>query len=275
MMGFFLTTPAWATEDFMLTINSLPEYEEGQHSVIHGKTMTLYDKPVSDVVIHVYFPSGIIKTSTNSTGQFSVTSPVPVEIGENNITVYAKKDNKYTNTEIIYKVVEAKPKTPKATNEKTELDPFSKMIKQLEEQKTEETKRETIIKEQQEINKQRRFAQEDLQNDLKESEKRYASHSPQNVFYKFIQKIDSSVRGIFWQQFLFTDAITKQAQEAKEDALKEGKSSFEAMKVFQNEAAVTQKEVMEFNKKLSIKYGNATSDVQNLFDENGKLPRED
>ena len=47
------------------------------------------------------------------------------------------------------------------------------------------------------------------------------------------------------------------------------------MKVFQDEAAVTQKEVMEFNKKLSIKYGNATSDVQNLFDENGKLPRED
>ena len=69
--------------------------------------------------------------------------------------------------------------------------------------------------------------------------------------------------------------ITKQAQDAKEEALKDGKSSFEAMKIFQQEAAVTQKEIMDVNKNLSVKYGNSTSDVQNLFDENGKLPREE
>ena len=283
MMGLFLANPAWAVEDFMLTINSLSEYEEGQHSMIHGKTMTLDDEPVSKVLISVYFPSGIIKTSTNSTGQFSVTSSVPVEIGEDNITVYAKKDNIHTSAEITYQVIESKTeiiqepvkKTPKITDKKIELDPFSKMIQEIEKQKNDQAKKETIIKEKQEIEKKRQLAKEDLQNDLKESEKRNESNSPRNVFYRFIQEVDSSVRGIFWQQFLFTEKISQQAHDAKEEALKDGKSSFEAMKIFQQEAAVTQKEIMDVNKNLSVKYGNSTLDVQNMFDENGKLPRED
>ncbi|KFM18975.1 hypothetical protein AAA799P11_00827 [Marine Group I thaumarchaeote SCGC AAA799-P11] len=284
-MAVLLVNPAWAAEDFMLTVSSLSEYKEGEHSVISGKTMTLDERPVADVQIHVYFPSGIIKTVTNSTGQFLVTSPGILEIGEYDTTVSAKKDNKYTNAEIAYRVVEYKAKNiqtlepeidpPKTTDGKVELDPFSKMIQELEKQKTQEVKRETDIKEQQEIGEKRRLAQLDLQNDLKESEKQNEVNSPRNVFYRFIQEIDSSVRGIFWQQFLFTEKITQQAQEAKEKALLDGKSSLEATKIFQDEAAVTQKEVMDVNKNLSIKYGNATSGVQNMFDENGKLPRED
>ncbi len=282
-MGLFLANPAWAVEDFMLTVSSLSEYEKGQHSTIYGETITLDDEPVSKVLISVYFPSGIIKTSTNSTGQFSVTSPVPVEIGEDNITVYAKKDNRYTSAEITYQVIESKTKkiqepvikTPIITDKKIELDPFSKMIQEIEKQKNDEVKRETSIKEKQEIDKKRQLAKEDLQNDLKESEKRNESNSPRNVFYRFIQEVDSSVRAIFWQQFLFTEKISQHAQDAKEEALKDGKSSFEAMKIFQQEAAVTQKEIMDVNKNLSVKYGNSTLDVQDMFDENGKLPRED
>ena len=137
IMGLF-SNLAWAEENFMLTITSLPEFEEGTHSVVNGKTMTLDEKPVSNVTIQVYFPSAIIKTTTNSTGQFSATSPVPVEIGENNITVYAKKDNKYTNASITYQGIESKPKPsqeiqkPTNADGKIELDPFSKMIQQLD-----------------------------------------------------------------------------------------------------------------------------------------------
>lgn len=149
------------------------------------------------------------------------------------------------------------------------------MIQELEKQKAEDSQRKTTIKEQNQIDEQRLLVQQDLQNDLAESEKRFEAYSPRNAFYKFIQEIDRSVRGIFWQQFLFTEKITKQAQEAKEDALREGKSSFEAMKIFQDEATVTRQEVMEFNKNLGIRYGNATESIQNLFDENGKLPRVD
>lgn len=285
MVGLLLANTAWAAEDFMLSVSSLSEYQEGEHSVITGKTMTLDGKPVSDVLVHVYFPSGIIKTATNSTGHFSVVSPATLKIGEYDTTVSAKKDSKYANAEITYQVVESKAKniqvfepeteTPKTTDEKVRLDPFSKMIQELEKQKTEDVKRDTDIKEQQEIDEKRRLAQEDLQNDLKESEKRNEINSPRNVFYKFIQEVDSSVRGIFWQQFLFTEKITQQAHDAKQKALQDGKTSLEATKIFQDEAAITQKEVMDFNKNLSVDYGNSTSSVQNMFDENGKLPRED
>lgn len=283
ILGLFSVHPAMATESFTFSINSLSEFEMGQFPFVNGKAVTLDGNPVSDVQIQVNFPSGIIKTTTNSTGQFSVLSPVSADLGEHDITVYAKKDNKYANAQITYQGIESKPiiiresqieKAPKS-DENIELDPFSKMIQEIEKQKTEEVERETNIKELQQIDEQRRLAQIDLENDLKDSEKRNETYSPRNAFYRFLQDVDSSVRGIFWQQFLFTEKITKQAHDAKENALDEGKSSFEAMKIFQEEAAVTQKEVMDFNKNLSVNYGNATSDVQNLFDENGKLPRGD
>ncbi|MGY5152513.1 MAG: carboxypeptidase-like regulatory domain-containing protein [Candidatus Nitrosopumilus sp. bin_6a] len=281
VFSLLYASPAFATENFTFSINSLSEFEVGQFPFVNGKAISLDNSPVSDVRIQVHFPSGIINTTTNSTGQFSTSSPVPVDLGEYTITVYAKKDNRHTSSQITYQGVESKPKIelpiekiPK-TNEKVELDPFSKMIKQLEAEKIDGTKRKTILQEQNQVSEQRRLAQIDLEKDLKESEKRNEAYNPRNAFYKFIQKIDSSVRGIFWQQFLFTESITQQAHNAKEQALDEGKSSFEAMKIFQEKAKVTQKEIMGLNKNLNVVYGNATSDIQEQFDENGKLPRED
>lgn len=281
VFSLLCASPAFATENFTFSINSLSEFEVGQFPFVNGKAITLDNNPVPDVQIQVHFPSGIVKTTTNSTGQFSASSPVPTDIGEYTITVYAKKDNKYTDSLITYKGVASKPKlesqiekTPK-TNEKTELDPFSKMLKDIEKQRIDDVKRKANVQKQHQVDEQRRLAQIDLEKDLKESEKRNESNGPRNVFYRFLQEVDSSVRGIFWQQFLFTEKITNQAKEAKQNALDEGKSSFEAMKIFQKEAAVTQQEVIEFNKKLSVNYGNSTSDIQDQFDENGKLPRED
>ena len=274
-------SPAFATENFIFSISSLPEFEIGQFPFVNGKAMSFNGDPVSDVRIQAHFPSGIINTATNSTGQFSASSPVPADLGEYAITVYAKKDDRHASSQTTYQGVENKPKiesqvkkAPK-TNEKTGLDPFSKMIKQLEAEKIDDTKRKTNIQEQNQVGEQRRLAQIELEKDLKESEKRNEAYNPRNAFYKFIQKIDSSVRGIFWQQFLFTESITKQAHIAKENALDEGKSSFKAMKIFQEKAAVTQDEIMGLNKNLNAVYGNATSDIQEQFDENGKLPRDD
>ena len=69
--------------------------------------------------------------------------------------------------------------------------------------------------------------------DLKLSKKQQESHSPRNAFLKFLANVDSSFKTIFWQQFLFTEKITNDAREAKENALEEGKSTAEATKIFQ------------------------------------------
>ena len=284
MFGLIFVNSAWATDDFTFTVNSLSEFKVGQYPIISGQAITLDNLPVSDVQIQVNFPSEKIKTSTNSTGQFYATSLIPAEIGEYTITVYAKKDNKYTNVQVTYQVLENLPtkslKVPSPVKQSpkidgnVELDPFSKMIKQLENQKKNEIKKEEIVKEQQQIDYQRIQSKEKLQKDLKDSEKSNEYFSPRNVFYRFITDVDHSVRGIFWQQFLFTEKVTKDARDAKENALDEGKSSFEAMKIFQEKAKVTQNEVIGVNKNLNIKYGNTTSNVQEQFDEKGKIPRE-
>jgi len=285
VLGLFSVGTALASEDFMFSIDSMAEFETGQFPFVNGKTVTLDNMPVSDVQIQVNFPSGIVKTTTNSTGQFSVLSPASVDIGEYTITAYAKKDNKYANSQITYHGVsklsityefqKQVEKIPKASDEKIELDPFSKMIQQLGKQKEDDVIRKTHVKEQNQIDEQRYLAKIDLQNDLKEFEKKNEYNNPKNAFYRFLKDVDSSFRGIFRQQFLFTEDITKQAQKAKENALNEGKTSFEATKIFQENAAVTQNEIISLNKNLNVQYGNATLDIQKQFDEKGKIPRED
>lgn len=284
MLGLSVS-PALAMDDFIFSITSMTEFEAGQIPFVNGKTVTLDDLPVSDVQIQVNFPSGIIKTYTNSTGQFSASSPLPADIGEYTITAYAKMDDKYADSQITYHVVSKSStmhelqkqieKAPKTSGGEVELDPFSKMIQQLGKQKTDDTTRKKHIKEQNQIDEQRYLAKTDLENDLRESEKRNEYYNPRNAFYRFLTDVDSSFRGIFWQQFLFTENITKEAQNAKENALEEGKTSFEAMKIFQEKAAVTQNEVISLNKNLNVQYGNATSEIQDQFDEKGKIPEED
>ena len=282
MAGLFFINPVFATEDFLFTVDTLPDFEAGQYPFVTGSALTLDKNPVSDVQIQVNFPSEKIKVSTNSTGQFYATSMFPSTIGEHPVTIYAKKDNRFTEAHMTYNVLEFLPKkslkVPNSENivkdRNGELDPFSKMIKQLESQKTNEIIRKEMTKEQQQIDEQRTQAEIKLQIDLKESEKKYQYYNPRNVFYRFIADIDFSVREIFWQQFLFTEDITKKAHKEKEKALDEGRSPAEAMEIFQDKAKVTQKTIMNLNKNVNVKYGNATSNTQDQFDENGKIQRD-
>ena len=147
------------------------------------------------------------------------------------------------------------------------------MLLQLEKQKVIEEEKIILSKQQESINEQRQISLDNLQQDLKLSKKQQESHNPRNVFLKFLADVDSSFKTIFWQQFLFTEKITNDAREAKENALEEGMSSAEATKIFQEEAAVTQNEITEYIKNLNIKYGNATSSIQERFNDEGKILR--
>ena len=283
--------PASAEESMMFSINSLAEFEIGQYPFIYGKITDYQGNPVSDVEIQANFPSRVIMTVTDSAGEFSVTSPIAAESGQYTVTVFATKDKMFADNQITYQVKEKQqlatspyvPKEaaksvkniPQANNDDLKQDPLSRMIlQQIKEQNANDEKQKAMTEEQQHIKKQRLQAQANVQKDLELSEKQHESHSPRNAFLRFLADIDYSVKNIFWQQFLFTEKLVNNAQESKQNALEEGKSSVEAMQVFQREAAVTQKELVEHNKNLSIKYGNATASVQEKFDEKGKLPRE-
>ena len=277
-------TSAWAIDDFTLTVNTIPDIEEEQAVIIQGSTIDLEGIPVSGVGIAVVLPSESIETTTNSTGQFSVSSTKTTELGTYLVTIYARKDNKVASTSTDYSVIDIQSKPipelksiqdiSNDTLKQQELDSFSKMLKEMEKQKTMQAKNDTNTKQHQIINEQRKHISEDLQQDLTSLRKENESHNPHNAFLSFLSNINSAVKDIFWHQFLFTEDLVTQAQTAKQNALEDGKTSLEATKSFQEIAAVSQKEIMEFNEKVNIEYENSTSVVQGQFDSYGKVPRE-
>jgi len=286
--GLLFAPSVWADENSMtLSINSLSIFELGQYPFVNGIVTDSDDNPLSNVEIQVNFPSSVGIATTNSAGEFLITSKVPAELGENTVTVYATKDTLYLNTQVTYQVMtsseisknnaNSKDKTPKTSNyDNSKYNLLSRTIlDSIEEQKTENIKKEILSEEQKEISEQRLQTHSKLENELKSFEEKNESHTPRNAFLRFLVDIDYSVKDIFWHQFLFTEERTDDAREAKEYALEEGKSSVEATKIFQQETAISRSEIIEYNEELNIKYGNATSGVQEKFDENGKIPRED
>ena len=86
--------------------------------------------------------------------------------------------------------------------------------------------------------------------------------------------MDGYVRGIFLDQFGFTEQKTTAGKEAKMKALESGASSKEAMKAFQKNAASSRGDVINYNTYLNAKHGFADPTSQDSFDNEGKLPRQ-
>ena len=94
-----------------------------------------------------------------------------------------------------------------------------------------------------------------------------------NSFANFVKTIDLLMHGIFWDQFDFTQKISDKAYKAKTSALEEGKTSLEATKVYQETAAVPQKDVINYIEEINVKHGFANATVQEQFDDKGKFNR--
>jgi len=285
--GLLFAPSVWADGNSMtLSINSLSIFELGQYPFVNGIVTDSDGNPLSNVEIQVNFPSSVGIATTDSAGEFSVTSKIAAELGENTVEVYATRDALYLNTQVMYKVIASseisksnadseEETTTTSRYDNSKYDLLSRTILDgMEKQRTENMEKEILSEEQQAISEQRLQTHSKLKDELESFEKENESHTPRNAFLRFLAGIDPSVKDIFWNQFLFVEERTNNARESKEYALEEGKSSTEATKIFQQEAAISQSEIIEYNKELNVKYGNSTSGVQEKFDENGKLPRE-
>ena len=287
VMILFFVSPVWAESDGMkLSISSLSEFELGHHPFVNGIVTDSDGKPIPDVKIQVNFPSSVGIATTDSAGEFSITSSIPAYLGEHTITVFATNDSLHLKGQVKYQVI-ASPKildksvnlegeglkTSNYNNSKYDLQ-LRTILKDIEKQKIETIKKEILSEKTQAISEQRLQTYSKLEDELKSLEEKNEAHTPRNAFLRFLADIDYSVKNIFWHQFLFTEEKTDNARKAKEYALVEGKSSVDATKIFQQEAAVTKNELIESNKELNIKYGNTTNSIQEQFNENGKIPRE-
>lgn len=284
VVGLF-STPVWAEQTMLFSVNSLSEFDVEENPVIYGTATDSEGNPLSDVEIQANFPSRMIMATTDSAGEFSIKYPINGELGEHTVTIYASKDKMYLSTQLTYQVIDKQkiaesevskkidsentPKIRKFDNSKYDLNSRA-ILEKVEDQKKEAQKKKILSEEQQLIDKQRLQSHEDLEDDLKSFEKQNEFYKPRNAFLRFLSDIDYTVKNIFWNQFLFTEKKADDAHIAKENALEEGKSTLEATKIFQKEAAVSRSEIIEYNKELNVKYGNATDDIQKKLDDNRK-----
>ncbi len=256
-LGVFFASPTtvWAEESMLFSVNSLSEFDVKEHPVIYGAATDSEGNPLSDVEIQANFPSRMIMATTDSAGEFSITYPITAELGEHTVTIYATKDKMYLSTQITYQIIDKQkiaeseiskkidsentPKISKYDNSKYDLHSRT-ILDKIEDQKKENEKKKVLSEEQQLIDKQRLQSHEDLEEDLESFEKQNEFYKPRNAFLRFLADIDHSVKNIFWNQFLFTEKKTEDAHIAKEIALEEGKTTLEATKIFQKEAAVSQ-----------------------------------
>ena len=278
------------------------EYRYNQDPSISGIVTDLDGNPLSRVQVFASFPylkegklsldtnvipsysTTIIGFTTFSDGKFLLEPENPSPVGEHTIKVTAKKDNLEQNIFVTYNVKE-NPRVARLANSVNDPIVLSESVplsadlldQQIESQKNQVEASQNILnkknKSQQIVEQQRQLAQNDLEVDLLSFEKKHEANSSRNAFASFIETIDLSLRGLFWDQFEFTENKTDQARQAKFNALKQGYSSQQATKVFQEEAAVSLEELVEYNEMLNIKYGFANQSIQDKFDNEGKLPR--
>lgn len=188
---------------------------------------------------------------------------VPATNGEQ--LAFAESDSGST-----LKVSDKLKKNPLAMQIIAEMEAQKLRYKQLSEESVPKIlpTREQIL-----IEENRKISEERLQNDLESMQKDYLDFTPKNAFAKFVEKLNSSHHGIFWDQFDYLNAKVQLAIAAKKDVLENGGTFYEAQREYFKYASMPRLEMISYIQELNVKYGFADEEIQSNFDPNGKLPR--
>ena len=253
-------------------------YSIYQNPAIVGTITDDQGNPLSEIYVYSYFLSIKDEDMTDKNGKFFLRSSEKYPPGEYSVEVYARSGSSLSRNVVTFEVQEPiipENKTaPQLTKAKGGLS-IQEMMKQaksynLEKQnivnKTQQNKTESL-------EPQKQFAQVSLDADLRENSREVQIEKNKNSFADFVRTIDLLMHGIFWDQFDFTQKISDKAYDAKTSALENGKTPLEATKVYQETAAVPQKDVINYIEEINIKHGFANATVQEQFDDKGKFNR--
>jgi hypothetical protein len=253
-------------------------YSIYQNPAVAGIITNDYGDPLSQVYVYSYFSSGKAEDLTDGNGKFFLRSSEKYSPGEYSIEVYARSESSLSRNVVSFEVLEPKAPetitTPQLTQAKRGLS-IAEMMEKARSYNSEkpQTTIKTLEKNTTSLEPQRMLAQDLLTSDIRENSRGELQEKNKNSFANFVKTLDLLMHGIFWDQFDFTQKISDEAYEAKTSALKEGKTSLEATKVYQETAAVPQNDVIDYMEEINIKHGFANATVQEQFDENGKVNR--
>jgi len=112
-----------------------------------------------------------------------------------------------------------------------------------------------------------------LAEEVNRMNKDYEQYAPQNAFAKFVSKKPEYVQPIYQEMFSYHQEKVSQAKSEYNKVLSSVGKSKDAWDAYHKYSATNRVKLIQLNKDLSIKYGNADIAIQNTFDEKGKLPR--
>jgi hypothetical protein len=262
--------------------------EDGEFPIIVGNVKDQGGNPVSDVQVKITFAAETIISTTNNVGSFYIELKTPAQPGEYTVNVISTKEGYEMNVISTSYFVNGFPQTipefdlsaitqfPSLIEEGLTKNPLSQIILQhmekVKNQQEEEEKKQLEIENRKNfIDEQRQISQNVLKEDLLSFEKESEFNSPRLAFDRFVQSVDETVQVIFWGQYNLTEKQYIDAYAAKQTAIENGETSVNAMKIFQEKAAITKNEIVDYNSELNIKYGFADELTQSYFDNDGKL----
>ena len=262
--------------------------ENGEFPIIVGNVKDQGGNPVSDVQVKVSFATETITSTTNNVGSFYIELETPAQPGDYNVNVLSTKEGYGMNVISTSYFVNGIPPTttefdlseinqfPSLIEEGLTKNPLSQIILQHMEkvkiQQEEAAKKQLEIQNRENfLDEQRQISQTVLKEDLLSFEKESEFNAPRLAFDRFVQSVDETVQVIFWGQFNLTEKQYSDAYAAKQTAIDNGETSVNAMKIFQEKAAITKNEIVDYNSELNVKYGFADESTQSYFDDNGKL----
>ena len=250
-------------------------YSIYQNPAISGSLTDENGNPISGIYVYSIFSNSTAQDWTDENGKFFLRSSEKYPAGDHSVEVYARSEPNLIRTVVSFDVQEPEPPEPTPTSQLTQAKKglsIYEMINQVKSHNLQENLNSTQIQENktQSLEPQKQFSQASLETDLTENSREFIQAKNRNSFANFLSSVDVLMHAIFWDQFNFTQKISDDAYEAKTSALKEGKTSLEATKVYQDTAAVSQDKVIDYIEELNVKHGFSNATAQEQFDENGK-----
>lgn len=263
MMCVFGVASAQTSEKLVITA----KYEQETTSIT-GLVSNESQEPISNAIVFITTESGLAETRSNSSGVFVYVLP---EQPTDKFTANIKAQKEGYQTSQINTAFFVKNKANSTigtsfkviTADKIREDPIaSKILQNIEQSKQQEEAHKKRLQEisaqQKFIEEQRRLAEQDLLKDLGFWFEQFDPFNPRNAFATFVSHVDTTVQDIYWAQFNFTEAKTKEGLAALQAVLDSGGTQQEARKAFYEKAATPRDELLELNNKLNAEYANKT-----------------
>lgn len=132
-----------------------------------------------------------------------------------------------------------------------------------------------VSSEQAELEQNKIIAKQRLADRLEDLMDKYKEYTPKASFARFVEKKPEYTHGVFWGMFDYMQGKVDAARAAMKQVIDNGGSLREARDAYFKNASTTRVQLIQVTKDLNMQYGLADKEVQDTFDEYGKLPRYD